>query len=84
MGAFLAILQMIPSIIGIVKHIETVIPGKGQGSAKLSLVLNTVNAAAQASPDVAKALAGHDLNATVSAIVSTTVATMNAAGLFQK
>lgn len=84
MKMFFFILQMIPSIIALVRQVETVMPGKGLGPVKLDLVLNTVNAAAQGSSEVAAALEGKDLNAIVTGVVNTTVSTLNAAGVFQK
>lgn len=85
MGRFLMILQMIPAIIGIVKQVEAAIPGVGQGPTKLNLVLNTVNAAAQAIPEVKAAFnPNDDLNGTVTSIANAAVSTLNAAGVFQK
>lgn len=84
MKFFLMMLQMIPAIIALVRQIETVMPGKGLGPAKLDLVLNTVGAAAQGSSEVAAALEGKDMKAAVTGIVNTTVSTLNAAGVFPK
>lgn len=84
MSFFILLMQMIPSIIGIVKQVETAIPGAGHGPQKLDLVLNTVNTAAMASQPVATAIQGHDLNGAITGIVNATVATMNATGAFNK
>ena len=77
-------LQMAPALIGMVRQIETVLPGPKQGNAKLALVLNTVQTAAQGSTEVASAIEGRDLNAAVTGVVNATVATLNAAGVFAK
>jgi hypothetical protein len=79
MGKLLKILAMIPSIIGAVKQAEDTITGPGQGPHKLNLVLNTVNAAVAAVPEVQQDLASHDLNGTVTAIVAGAVSAINAA-----
>lgn len=80
MNFFKLLMQLIPVIVQLVQQVETALPGKGQGAQKLNLVLNTVNAAAQAAPEVASAIQGHDLNAAVTGIVNATVSTLNAAG----
>lgn len=84
MKFFLLLLQMIPAIIGIVRQIETAIPAKGKGAAKLDLVLKTVNTAAQASSETVAAIQGNDLNSAVTSIVNATVATMNNVGAFKQ
>lgn len=80
MNFFLMIVQMIPAIIRTVKEVETILPGQGKGAHKLNLVLNTVNAAAQASPAVVNAIGSHDLGAAVTSVINAAVATLNAAG----
>lgn len=82
MGFFLMLLQMIPAIIGIVKQVENVIPGKGKGSAKLDMVLKTVDVAAKSSPQIITSVGNHDLKGAVTGIVNTVVETMNATGAF--
>jgi hypothetical protein len=84
MDKLLAILKLIPTIVGLVQVAETMIPGKGQGPAKLNLVLNTVNAAAQTAPDVVNAISAKDMNAAVTAIATAAVVSLNAAGVFAK
>lgn len=83
MSFFLMLMQLIPSIIKIVREIEAAIPAKGKGAEKLDLVLNTVNAAAEGATDVAKAVGSRDLNGAVTKIVNATVSTMNATGAFK-
>lgn len=78
------LMQLIPSIIQIVREIEKAIPQKGQGSAKLALVLDTVNVAAHASTETVKAIEGRDLNGAVTNIVGAVVSTLNAVGAFNK
>lgn len=84
MKFFLMFMQMAPSIIGIVKQVEDLVPAKGKGKEKLDLVLNTVNTAAAGSAEVAAAVEGHDLQGAVTSLVNATVATANAAGVFKK
>ena len=82
MGFFLVLMEILPSLIGLVKQAETTI-GTGNGPAKLNLVLNTVNAAVSAVPVVAKTIEGHDLNGAVTSIVNATVNVLNSAGLLK-
>ncbi len=79
MQFFLTLVQMIPAIVQLVQQVEVAIPQKGQGPAKLNLVVNTVAAAAAAAPQVAASIGAHDLNSAVANIVNATVATLNAA-----
>lgn len=83
MQFFILIMSLVPSIIKIVREIEAAIPQKGQGGAKLELVLDTINAAAEGSADVAKVIEGHDLNGAVTKIVNKTVKKMNETGAFK-
>jgi hypothetical protein len=82
MTFFLMLMQMLPGIVGLIKQVETIIPGQGQGPARLNVLLNTVNAAAASAPEVAAAIGNHDLNAAVATIANATVNTLNAAGVF--
>lgn len=82
MKFFVMFLKMAPAIIGLVKQVEDIIPGAGQGKQKLDLVLKTVNTGVAASADVAAAVDGHDINAVVTSLVNGTVSTMKAAGVF--
>jgi len=84
MKFFLMFMQLAPTIIDLVKKVEELIPGPGKGQEKLDLVLNTVNTATAGSTEVAAAIAGHDLTGSIKALVATTVATANAAGVFKK
>lgn len=83
MQFFIMLMQLIPSIIKIVREIEAAIPGKGQGAAKLDLVLNTVNAAAEGSAEVANVIKGNDLIGRVTKIVNLAVSTFNMTGAFK-
>ena len=82
MERFLLILKLIPAIVALVQSAETLIPGKGHGKTKLDLVLNTVNTAAQLTPEVLHTLPEKDLEKTTTAIVNATVSTLNTAGVF--
>jgi len=84
METFLNLLKLIPVIISVVLQVEAAIPGKGHGPKKLNLVLNTVQAAAQSTPDVQKTFSQGDLNKATTDIVNATVASLNEAGVFQK
>lgn len=84
MGFFLVLIKMLPAIIEVIKKVEEVIPEKGKGPMKLDLILNTVNAAANASPEIAASVEGHDLNGALTSMVNATVNTLNAAGVFNK
>mgnify|MGYP001613572772 CR=1 FL=1 len=84
MRFFLMFLQLAPHIIDLVKKVEELIPEPGKGKEKLDLVLTTVNTAVAGSTEVAAAVAGHDLEGSVKALVATTVATANATGAFKK
>jgi hypothetical protein len=84
MSFFLAFLKLAPAVIALVKQVEEAIPGNGKGRAKLDVVLHTVNTAVAASPDVAAAVSGHDLDGAVTALVNGTVSTLNAAGVFKQ
>ena len=81
---FLTIVQMIPAIIGLVKQVETAIPGSGQGKHKLDVVLNTVNTAATAVPEIQQQFKEGELNGIVTSITNATVATLNTAGVFTR
>jgi len=78
------ILQMLPTIIDLVRQVETLIPGPKQEAKKLNFVLTTVNAAAAAAPEAQAALAGHDLSALVTSVVNPTVSALNDVGVFKK
>lgn len=84
MGFFLVLIKMLPAIIEVIKKVEEVIPDKGKGPMKLDLVLNTVNAAANASPEIAASIEGHDLDGALTSMVNATVSTLNNAGVFNK
>lgn len=84
MQKFLMLLQMIPAIIAIVKQVEQAIPGQGRGKEKLDVVLNTVNAAAAASPQVVSSIENKDMAGAVTGITNAVVATLNAAGALKQ
>ncbi len=44
MKTFLAVVQMLPTLITLIKQIEEVVPTSGQGTAKLALVREIVEA----------------------------------------
>lgn len=81
---FLAILQMAAGIIPMVLAVESAIPGAGHGPTKLNLVLSVLGTAVGAAPDIQSALAGSDVNALATSIISGVVSTLNAAGVFTK
>lgn len=80
MKFFLLLLQIIPSIIAIVKQVELAIPGTGKGAQRLEVVLNTVHTAASAAPEVMEAIEGRNLDQAVTGMVNGVVKTLNAAG----
>lgn len=81
---FLTIVELIPSVIQLVKTAETAITGSGKGPSKLNLVLNAVDAAVSVVPEVDLAFESGELASAVSKVVTGVVATMNAAGEFKK
>lgn len=84
MKNFLLALRMIGPIISLVQQVEAEIPGKGQGKAKLDLILNTVSAAAATTADVADAVDQKDAAAIATGIVNATVLALNTAGIISK
>lgn len=81
MDFLMMFLKMAPMIIAIIKEIDAVIPGSGNGPAKLDLLQSTVNTAVQSSPSAAAAaVQGHDLNGAVSNLASITVKALKQTG----
>lgn len=77
-------LQLVPAIIGIVREIEKAIPQRGKGAEKLNMVLDVVDVAVAAAPEVAGAIEAKDVRGTVTKIVNATVGVMNKTGAFPK
>lgn len=83
MKLFALLLKLTPSIIQLIFAIETAI-GPGNGPIKLNLLLNSVNTAAEAIPEVAADIKSNDAQAAITKLVGTTVAVLNTSGVFKK
>lgn len=79
MKRFLHILQLTPMIIALVHTAEAAIPGDKKGPVKLNLILDTVNTAVSATPELQNEFSTKDLNSLVTTIVTTTVNSINTA-----
>lgn len=80
---FFIILKLVPAVVHMVREIEAAIPGPNMGKHKLDIVLNGVETAAAAEPEIEKAISAADLQSAVTSIAGGTVATLKAAGVFK-
>lgn len=75
MKIFLAIVQLIPAVITLIKDIETVIPQGGQGAAKLAAVRGIMESSYDGFSEVWPSL---------EKVISTLINLFNTTGLFKK
>lgn len=78
MSTFLAYLKLLPAIIDAVIAIERAVPIPGQGKAKIDLILALIQQLSAEIHDIPIA----SLTATVSNVITTVVAFLNAVGVF--
>lgn len=82
MALFLSIIQLIPSIIRLVRQIEELVPQPAQGAAKLNFVLDSVNSIAVEIPELATSTV--PLQKAIAGIVAASVTMFNQMGVFRK
>jgi hypothetical protein len=83
MDTFLTLFNTLPAVIAAVQAVETAIPMPQSGKHKLDLVLSAVEAAWEISHAEQSLTKNETLNG-IAALVSLTVSTLNAAGVFAK
>ncbi len=84
MSTLVAILNMLPAILGAVQAVEAAVPVQGAGKAKLDLVLGTVSQVYAADQALQKAIPGDQLLAILTSTISLVVTNFNALGMFKK
>lgn len=85
MNKFMAILGLLPGILQTVIAVENsgAFPS-GSGMKKQQLVLNSVSVAAGSVPEVASLLQRHEIEGATQAMIQSSVAALNAAGVFKQ
>ena len=84
MTTLLALLQLLPAIIGAVQSVETAVPLPASGKTKLDLVLGTVTDVYNAEESIRKQIPNDQLIGMVTSTVGRVVTTFNALGIFKK
>jgi hypothetical protein len=80
----IAILQLLPAIIGAVQSIEAAVPIPAAGKAKLDLVLGTVTDVYNTEQAIQKQLPSDKLVPLVTGAITRVVTSFNALGVFKK
>lgn len=76
-------LKFFPLILASIKAAEEVVPGKGEGKAKLDFVLGIADAAYTAEQTIVEGIKRDEFQAAVTSVVGHTVLRLNSTGQFQ-
>ncbi len=86
MSIFIAIVNLLPTIIQLIKALEEVMPESGQGTAKLGIVTGVLSAVSETAKDekLTGGMPSDKWLAFVASVVSKIVSVFNATGVFKK
>lgn len=84
MSTLIAMLQLLPAIIGAVQSVEAAVPLPAAGKAKLDLVLGTVTDVYNAEQSIQKQLPSDHMVSLVTSAITRVVSAFNTLGIFKK
>lgn len=76
------LVELLPTIVSIIKQIEALIPQSGQGATKLAMARELIEGAYKQATDISVSF--DEIWPTIQGVISSIVATYNNLGLFKK